>query len=63
MPKDKNFTWKGADQKTLRDEKVVTNPELKYAYGTVTKKYIQITVLCSCSCSSECHYQQNRRKY
>ena len=36
MPKDKDFTWKGADKKILRDEKVVTNPELKYAYGKIT---------------------------
>ena len=36
MPMDKDFTWKGADKGTPRDDKVVTNPDFKYAYGTVT---------------------------
>ena len=33
MPKDKEFTWKGVDQKKAKEDKDYTDPELKYAYG------------------------------
>ena len=35
MPKDKDFTWKGASS---RSENNSVNPKLKYAYG----KYLKI---------------------
>lgn len=36
MPKDKEFTWKGADKNESskgKKDKDYTDPELKYAYG------------------------------